>query len=241
MAMKCTCGEIFRQKEDGSFDKYCPACGKPNPIVVHEIRRKEEEAIRRQKEAVEKHQEWIRSLQEGDIIELGSYPYETAGTKKSVEWRILEKKADGMALLISKYALDTRRFDLTSNDWERSEIRPWLNNEFYNTTFNEAEKESMVENRDTGSKVFLLSEEEAGKYFRYNDMKAWPTSYAKERGAYTDDSGDGSCCWWLRSLGSRQVRIASVSYKGNVDSWGQNLFYVYNAVRPALKVNLNNL
>ena len=32
VSMQCSCGEIFRQKEDGSFDKHCPVCGKPNPI-----------------------------------------------------------------------------------------------------------------------------------------------------------------------------------------------------------------
>ena len=109
------------------------------------------------------------------------------------------EKADDTALVISKYGLDARRFDAKSNNWEISEIRQWLNNEFYNGTFKDEEKNAILEYREAGCKVFLLSEEEAGKYFKNNeDRKACPTPYAKGRGAYTNDDRGGSCWWWLR-------------------------------------------
>lgn len=47
--MQCACGEIFRKKGDGSFDKFCVECGKPNPFeqakqgLAEEDRKKAEE------------------------------------------------------------------------------------------------------------------------------------------------------------------------------------------------------
>ena len=190
----------------------------------------------------EEKKECIENLKIGDKIQFGSYPFEADGTKKPVEWRILEKKADGTALVISKYGLDARRFDAKSNNWERSEIRQWLNNEFYNGTFKDEEKNAILEYREAGCKVFLLSEEEAGKYFKNNeDRKACPTPYAKGRGAYTNDDRGGSCWWWLRSPGRSQDFAADVVNVGFVYSHGYYVYYDYYAVRVALKINLNNL
>ena len=263
--MQCACGENFRQKEDGGFDKYCPVCGKPNPIEQEKQRKAAEEALKKKKEEQERikqqeeerkkaearriaeekerqHSEWINSLKNGDTIEFGSYPFEADGTKKTVEWRILEKKADGTALVISKYGLDARRFDASSNNWERSEIRQWLNNEFYNATFKDEEKNAIIENSEAGSKVFLLSKDEAGKYFKNdNDRKACLTPYAKGRGAYTNANSGGSCWWWLRSPGYDQNFAANVYPDGDVYSHGYYVYSAYNAVRVALKINLKNL
>jgi ribosomal protein L40E len=131
MAMQCACGENFRQKEDGGFDKYCPKCGSLSPIALHIIeeerlrlkeeenakkaieekrRRQWEEICRKQKE--ENRKKTVNRKKEykvGDIIKFGSYPYETDGTEKPIEWIILEKYSDGKALVISKYGLDAVR------------------------------------------------------------------------------------------------------------------------------------
>ena len=244
--MQCACGEIFRKKGDGSFDKFCVECGKPNPFeqakqdLAEEIRKKAEDLHikdekNKKQENERQNREYINSLKAGDIIEFGSYPFESDGTKKPIEWRILERYSDDTALLISKYCLDAMRFDSSSNNWEQSEIRQWLNNKFYNATFKDEEKNAIIKNREAGCKVFLLSEEEAGQYFKNdNDRKAYPTPYAEGRGG-------SSCWWWLRSPGYDQNYAASVNYFGFVDSTG---YYVDNdspAVRVALKINLNNL
>jgi hypothetical protein len=185
------------------------------------------------------HMEYINNLKAGDIIEFGSYPFETDGTEKPIEWRILEKNEDGTALLISKYGLDAMRFDSSSNNWEQSEIRMWLNNEFYNATFKDEEKNAIIKNRETGSKVFLLSEDEANKYFKNNeDRIAYPTPYAKKRCAYTLG---GSCWWWLCSPGTYQKGAANVDDDGYVSSFGSGVGDDLLAVRVALKINLNNL
>jgi hypothetical protein len=251
--MQCACGEIFRKKEDGSFDKFCMKCGQPNPFeqakqgLAEEDRKKAEELHikdekNKKQENKRQYRKYIDNLKAGDIIKFGSYPFEADGTERPIEWIILERYSDDTALLISKYCLDARRFDSSSNNWEQSEIRQWLNNEFWNETFKDEEKKAIIKNREAGYKVFLLSEEEAEKYFKNNNArKAYPTPCAKARGVYTNDNYGGSCWWWLRFPDDGQYDAADVDGDGSVDSYGFNVYNDYIAVRVALKINLNNL
>ena len=116
-------------------------------------------------------------------------------------------KKDGKALLLSKYALDTKPYneDNTEVTWETCTLRSWLNKEFYTTAFKEKERSSIAETlvrnadnpeygteggNDTRDKVFLLSIEEATTYFDANpdaeDLArgANVTEYAKAQGAW---------------------------------------------------------
>jgi hypothetical protein len=92
----------------------------------------------------------------GDIISFGKY-----------NWRVLDV-ADGKALVITEGIIEERRFDENSNDWASSEIRGYLNNEFYNS-FSADEKKRIASNDD---KIFLLSKEEAEKYFSGDSERA---------------------------------------------------------------------
>ena len=88
-------------------------------------------------------------------------------------------------LVISKYGLEARRFDSSSNDWKKSEIRQWLNYYFYNKAFNFQEKKYIkpfnLSDVGTIDKIFLLSQEEAEKYFSNNKArKCKSTGYAKK-------------------------------------------------------------
>jgi hypothetical protein len=266
VAMQCACGEIFRQKKDGSFDKYCPKCGKINPLEEHKrqrgvLKKEQEEAIKRA-DIERKRKELINGLKTGDIIKFGSYPYEADGTEKPIEWIILEKYSDDTALLLSRYGLDAVCFDGSSYNWEKSEIRQWLNNEFYNKAFDEKERiniiESSIECEKRGffgnstytvnDKIFLLSIEEAEKYFSSDrDRICLLTPYAKTNKTktgypvYTNADYGGSCCWWLRSLGPNKYIAAFVNDDGNVISYGYIIPYDNNAVRMAFKINLKNL
>ncbi len=200
----------------------------------------------------------------GGIIKFGSYPYETDGTEKAIEWQILEKYTDGTALVISKYALDNVEYNGTNTSvtWETSSIRKWLNNDFYNKAFRNADKslivESYLENKDnaeydtkggnnTYDKMFLLSIDEAEKYFGSNEKrKLWPTHYAKSSNSKngklrTDADYGGSCWWWLRSPGYYQSLAAFVGLDGYVYSLGRYVLNDDGAVRVAFKVNLKNL
>ena len=147
----------------------------------------------------------------------------TTSEKKAIPWRVLYRDTD-KALVISKYALTKRRFDGSSNNWDSSEIKRWLNGEFLQQAFSAEERQ-----RISGG-VFLLSKEEAEtKYFKSDSDRAcnmWPI----------DGKSSGSCWWWLRAAFDRR-------YVYDVDSDGDvvvNLDYGYDsyysdggAVRPA--------
>ena len=153
----------------------------------------------------------------GKTIEFGNYPQDKDGTEKPIEW-IVMKNEGNQVLLLSKYVLDAKPYnneewgDVT---WETSDIRQWLNNEFYTTAFNKAEKAkiqtSLTKNEDnskygtsggndTEDKVFLLSEKEAETLFSNDDERiAKVTGYAEKSGVYVNE--EKVAWWWLRSPG----------------------------------------
>ena len=170
----------------------------------------------------------------GDYVEFGRYPQTAKGEVQPVEWRVLARK-DNKALVISRYGLDIRPFDPESNDWSKSEIRKWLNGEFYNSTFSGDEKARIKSfNQD---KVFLLSRKEAEKYFADDDARRCkPTAYAKAKGA---DVYEGCCYWWLRSPDPDDSDdVCYVDESGDIDYEIVD-FYDY-CVRPALWINLES-
>ena len=89
----------------------------------------------------------------GETIEFGNYPQEEDGTEKPIEW-IVMKNEGNQVLLLSKYVLDAKPYNEGWEDvtWQTSDIRKWLNNEFYTTAFNKAEKAkirtSLIKNED---------------------------------------------------------------------------------------------
>ncbi|MDR1422626.1 MAG: DUF6273 domain-containing protein, partial [Coriobacteriales bacterium] len=116
-----------------------------------------------------------------------------------------------------------------SNDWATSEIRAWLNGEFL-SGFTPNEQQQIAETRlvdtNTTDKVFLLSVDEAERYFKANS----------DRVAQLDGE---ACWWWLRSAGSHGSRDAA--YVHSVGGVGTDGFYVdlgFGGVRPAFWLNL---
>ena len=86
----------------------------------------------------------------------------------------------------------------------------------------------------TDDKIFLLSIDEANKYFSSDDArKCVPTDYAKEQGA--------SAFWWVRSPGGMSDRAAFVDLGGDVRYGGDSVDYDYDCVRPAFNLNLESV
>ena len=176
----------------------------------------------------------------GETIEFGNYPQEEDGTEKPIEW-IVMKNEGNQVLLLSKYVLDAKSYNEEWEDvtWETSDIRQWLNNEFYTAAFNKSEKAkiqtSLIKNEynDTEDKVFLLSEKEAETLFSNDDERiAKATEYAEKSGVYVNE--EKSVLWWLRSPGDDSSLAAEVNDDGWVDRRGDDVDYDYDGVRPAL-------
>ena len=191
----------------------------------------------------------------GEVIKFGNYPQDKDGTEKPIKW-IVMKNEGNQVLLLSKYVLDTKPYnkELEKVTWETSDIRQWLNNEFYTTAFNKAEKvkiqTSLIKNEDnsehgtsggndTEDKVFLLSEKEAETLFSNDDERiAKATGYAEKSGVCVNK--EKSAMWWLRSPGYVSYGAAVVYSSGWVDRNGRYVSISSGGVRPALHLNLQS-
>ena len=163
----------------------------------------------------------------GETIEFGNYPQEEDGTEKPIEW-IVMKNEGNQVLLLSKYVLDTKPYNKESKavTWETSDIRKWLNNEFYTTAFNKAEKgriqTTLIKNEDnfetktsggndTKDKVFLLSQKEAETLFSNKKERiAKATGYTQKTGVYVNERTNA--LWWLRSPGNGSDAAGTVHW-----------------------------
>ena len=191
----------------------------------------------------------------GETIEFGNYPQDKDGTEKPIEW-IVMKNEGNQVLLLSKYVLDAKPYneDWEGVTWQTSDIRQWLNNEFYTTAFNKSEKAkiqtSLIKNEDnseygtsegndTEDKVFLLSEKEAETLFSDEEERiAKATEYAEKSGVYVNK--EKAAWWWLRSPGDYGFSAAGVDDDGWVYRIGYNVDYSSDGVRPALHLNLQS-
>ena len=194
--------------------------------------------------------------QVGDIITFGNYEQDnkTANGKEEIEWKVLEKDQNGKMLLISRYALDCRHYHSKNEKvtWETSDIRSWLNNDFYNTAFTKSQrakiKTTTLENRDnadyntdggndTKDKVFLLSIDEAKAYLPSTvERVCIATKYAESQGSQLE-SLTRSCRWWLRSPGSTLYTASFVKVDGFILQLGTPVSVEKRSVRPAMWVD----
>ena len=199
---------------------------------------------------------------------------------KDIEWYVLDRKEDKV-LLFSKYVLDTKPYhkEYTEVTWAQSSIREWLNSTFYNVAFNDTEKnyicKTKILNNDTNfdflqygsvggentiDNVFLLSIEEAKKYFNYtyddtsmNGFEEYEnseldkrligvvTNYAIFNGSMNygiDGSEECSTMWYLRSLGYGNLFSAYVESNGYIDTQGYFSIDTPNGIRPAIWVDI---
>ncbi len=166
-----------------------------------------------------------------------------------IEWIVLDREGNN-ALLISKYALDSRPFNtkLKNVTWESCTLRKWLNGEFADRAFSVIERDRIVAGtvkadknpksdtnpgKDTCDGIFLLSIPESARYFA-SDNARWckGTEYCYARGAFK--ANNGNCRWWLRSPGGERDIAASVGENGNISQSGYYVFREGIAVRPAI-------
>lgn len=131
----------------------------------------------------------LKRAEVGDIVQMGIYEQDgNPETDDPICWDVLDKDGDAM-LLISHDVIDYQRFSDSYNCviWEDSQIRTWLNEEFYTDAFDKETqaciKESVLENPsiagyvtgadesiwesrgDTTDRIFLLSWKEAEQYY----------------------------------------------------------------------------
>ena len=195
------------------------------------------------------------SLKVGDTFKFGSYEQDNniENGKEEIKWLVLKKKGN-RALVISRYALDSKQYNDSEESvtWETCTLREWLNEDFLRDAFSD-EEQAMIPRvlvspdanphnntnpgKSTKDQVFLLSIAEAEKYFESDRVRQCQIA---------NDNHD-NCWWWLRSPGDFYNRAALVNSDGSIDYDGTNVNYVavgsggyvdYGAVRPALWLDI---
>ena len=164
-----------------------------------------------------------------------------------ISWTII--KAEGnKALVLCDLIIDSQRFDDDSRDYETSEIRAWLLEDFYNTAFAKLQQEVILATDidlnedgtiDAQDKVFLLTktEKDAAKAALGSYAKA-STDYAKSQGTLvsTDAGYEGNGQWILRTLGNTVSAICRINPKGEDKT--ANYAHITTGIVPAMWIQL---
>ena len=195
-----------------------------------------------------------------------------------LKWRVLDAST---GLIVCDSAIDSQAYnnyvlyadstywgnsgkDYYASDWENSSLRSWLNNEFYNTAFSEAQQAKIQkltrENKSTGSstydsnptsdKITLLSYNDvlntsygfSSSYSAYDTARQRKsTDYAQCQGCWTSTSSSysGNSWWWLRSPSYSDSATAVYG-----DGWANYYCDVYFAsmgIVPALNLSQSKI
>ena len=197
----------------------------------------------------------------GEIVTFGSYMQDEGMTAKTpIEWVVMEAN-DSKMLLFSRKVLDCKPFHdkvLEPATWEKSSLRAWLNNEFYNTAFDSDEKAMICPTKlvtqanmkygidsglDTVDKVFVPSVEDmVSTDFGFVDVPkradenriCRPTEYAVAQGVKVREDG---CDYWLRTTGYMMTKAVNVTFYGGVLLCGWDKDMDCFGVRPAIRIN----
>ena len=186
---------------------------------------------------------------------------------KPIEWLVADHTKYEGTVLLSRDILCSRPFDepkgyyknkyrktYGSNRWSVSDIRKWLNNEFYCKSFSDrlaeltipALKRTEIPECDKGSSMnyfidstedftFLLSDAEVGYREGYKPLELFEGK--NKRKYLTVEACPGlAWYWWLRSpFAGYSCCACIVSTDGSLDSY--NAYAGDNGVRPACVIS----
>lgn len=213
----------------------------------------------------------------GDVVTMGKYchnknPETSFSNRFPIKWLVLEKEGN-RALLISLFNVnvypfmtDDEYFEIVDRGelvcWKSSTVRTWLNEGLYQWIFTEKEKSCVCESvihtpdnpiygtdggEDTTDYLFLLSIEEAEKYFPTDEARKTQIvpdvdieQYDLMPGTHilnTTDYYD----WWLRSPGEAEGYFAGIGRFGDIMVEGQWRSDEEVSIRPAMWVDLNKV
>jgi hypothetical protein len=206
-------------------------------------------------------------LKPGDLINLGTVsfmPYWDPSGRYSedISWRVLAVE-EGRALVISERVVELRPFGTALPAiWETSEIRTWLNGEFYTGLPQDIQSKIIKSNivnsnnatydtsggNDTQDYIFLLSIDEASSYFADDaDRQTGVSVSGNVQKAVNDEfivnksmlAGNGGWMWWLRSPGGKDFFVAFIGTEGTITDYGGRLIAQGDVgIRPAMWIEL---
>lgn len=209
-------------------------------------------------------------LKVGDLAIFGVYEQDDDRENgvERIEWIVLAVEND-KALLLSEKILDSKGYnnEYAKVTWETCSLRAWLNDDFYNNSFSDAEKAIILLNdldnestypskvdggNDTQDKIFLLSYKEVtNPAYGFNSDSSFKdplrmaagTAFAISEGLFVfpdwkENEDLGFNYWWLRSNGADQGHASIVRRDGSIFKKSYYVNYSYIGVRPAVWLSL---
>ncbi len=212
------------------------------------------------KQEIEQNPSEQEPEEEFKFISFGKYEQDNNinNGKEEIEWIVLEDE-NGEALLLSRYILDVNQIEEFYGIWEERPLRTWLNEEFYNAAFSDAEKNKIIKVRlknpdndgyivsagATEEYVSLMSVNEVKRYFGEDDsvyenprLATCATKYAVAKGIGVNEYGgvgEGNSAWDLRSNGYHEGYVAWVSDSGVIYNGGHAQAQG-TGIRPMIKI-----
>ena len=193
-----------------------------------------------------------------------------------ITWKIIKTDGDSLTLL-SDLLIDAHYFNesknseeidgvtIYANNYEHSDIRSWLNGDFYNSAFaleNSIIQTTTVDNgktsmpgtitnpylcNDTQDKVYLLSYQDyLNADYGFTDSRddtplrqALTTDYARANGSYCDTGEYPNCgYYWTRTPAPGNASQAIDNNCSGLTGVGYRVDYSYSSVRPAIQVSI---
>lgn len=198
----------------------------------------------------------------GNTFTYGSYDQNGNGPEP-IEWIVIASESDKV-LAITKNSLEFKKYELTimrNCSWESSSLRSWMNGDFYNMAFTDAEKRNILTTSLTNEanslygtaagcgttmdKIFALSETEVNTYFKTDVERAAACSDRSLNSIYSlygqgsafRDVNTGTTYWWLRTPGVNGYSVMFVDYNGEPQEFGMASANFIVAARPAMWIS----
>ncbi len=167
-----------------------------------------------------------------DVVTFGRYRQDTSNDEPSdIEWIVIGFDGDDRVKLLSRYALDSHRFQDPANavSWTSTSLYLWLNGAFKASAFTEEEQALLA----TGVSVPSVDE---AKELPVSIRQCSSTPYARKAGA------GQRCVWWLNDHGARSLETddegekISVFYASAADHAGEIITGLFRADRKGIAV-----
>ena len=195
----------------------------------------------------QKHKNYL-ACNIGNTVLFGSFEQDnnSHNGNEGIEWIIVDRENDKV-LLLSKKILCARTSKSYKKGWKNSDLRKWLNSNFYKNAFNPLERiginstSSICYGTNLNDKVFVLSREEIEKYEKVYEVKTTiPTEYILENFKNNLDFAGENCETWIRNDNDFGMvnGFDEIYLGGYID--GIDSSYIAG-VRPAVWVNISSL
>ncbi len=193
------------------------------------------------------------AVQAGDHVYFGHYEQDNVidNGPEPIEWRILEINGNE-AMMISQYGLDVGPYSTSTGkcSWEKSTLRAWLNDNFYNAAFTDEDKKCIItkelttkyEPAVTADPVTLITCQDALRIFvDHPDRRATATPYCTAQGVYVSKKFAPATHYWARNPSWEHYDKASyIAASGGVMKCGGVQFTTNYMIRPLIYFDLTS-